>query len=187
MKRRLLNLLTGLSLLLCAAVVVLWVLSYCGVNLSAGYFRGFPFGHSDASKNFRLKAGGYGFAGWARRGGLYFYWQELGSQRRRLGVGIAYAQVPHTVLGFGLNRQAGGPTPHGAYRWAKQGMLRVPMWPLAAALLPLPAWSLVRAARRRRARRRYERGLCPGCGYDRRATPEWCPECGTTASVSTTG
>jgi hypothetical protein len=45
------------------------------------------------------------------------------------------------------------------------------------ALLPLIDIMLVR--RRRRRRLRLAAGLCVACGYDLRATPEKCPECGT--------
>ena len=43
MRRRLLNLLTALSLLLCVAVVVLWVWSYYAVPLES-HFAGLPVG-----------------------------------------------------------------------------------------------------------------------------------------------
>jgi hypothetical protein len=53
----------------------------------------------------------------------------------------------------------------------------VPYWALALTpLLPCAPWVLGR--RRRLARQRVARGLCPDCGYDVRATPHQCPECG---------
>jgi hypothetical protein len=50
-----------------------------------------------------------------------------------------------------------------------------PHWSLLLALSILPAlrgWQLLRARRRR------SENLCPQCGYDLRATPQRCPECG---------
>ncbi len=56
---------------------------------------------------------------------------------------------------------------------------------LYTALLPplfyLPYWLLRRLAEYRRSRR----GLCARCGYDLRASPDRCPECGAITSAST--
>jgi hypothetical protein len=53
-----------------------------------------------------------------------------------------------------------------------------PIWRLSAALsiIPLARYGLVIRERRRAAK-----GLCASCGYDLRATPDRCPECGRAA------
>jgi hypothetical protein len=50
-----------------------------------------------------------------------------------------------------------------------------PLWFLACLIYPFP---LLMMARKWQRRRRCYRGLCPQCGYDTRATPDRCPECG---------
>jgi hypothetical protein len=52
----------------------------------------------------------------------------------------------------------------------------IPHWAILLTTLPMPAaW----IARRSRSRRFLATGRCVACGYDLRATPDRCPECGT--------
>jgi len=56
--------------------------------------------------------------------------------------------------------------------------LIIAYWLLLLPTLVLPAIAIVR---HRRRRRRETNNLCPTCGYDLRATPDRCPECGASA------
>jgi hypothetical protein len=59
----------------------------------------------------------------------------------------------------------------------------VPWWFLFVCLSLSPArWLVLLHHRIRRRRENRRRGLCRRCGYDLRATPERCPECGTLSS-----
>ena len=58
----------------------------------------------------------------------------------------------------------------------------VPWWAVALLFAVVPA----SAVWRRWRSRALIPGLCPACGYDLRATPERCPECGSTPKIHAT-
>jgi hypothetical protein len=97
-----------------------------------------------------------------------------------------------TLLGFGYQFHEGrivapigddSDEPRISYH-SRDRTLTLPYWaPLfAGAVLPLIV--LRRAAREHRRRRAARRGICPTCGYDLRATPDRCPECGATTATT---
>ncbi len=67
------------------------------------------------------------------------------------------------------------PVGHATKTWRAE----VPHW---AIVLPMLAWPIFRIRGRLRTRRSRRLGLCGKCGYDLRATPDRCPECGDVPS-----
>jgi hypothetical protein len=96
--------------------------------------------------------------------------------------GIAKAES-----GFVIGRREGGevnpmlflnnPKPS-AFQYPRYTKTVLSYWLAAAALAALPSLQVSRLVRSVRLRRRTRAGLCPACGYDLRATPDRCPECG---------
>jgi hypothetical protein len=69
-------------------------------------------------------------------------------------------------------------------RRVKATLLLLPMHFVVALLALLPLADLLLIRRRRRRGRRLAAGLCVACGYDLRASPDRCPECGATPTAT---
>jgi hypothetical protein len=163
MTRLLLNLLTALSLLLCVAMCVLWVRS-CWRSDALGYEQRCT--EEDPHGDYWLNSS---------RGRMTFMTAMLDTDGKETGPfwhtdppGDPYRwdQEGSYVLAWSLENYPG------------QSMVSTPHWVVAALLAIVPA--AVVLARFVRTRRRLQ-GLCTSCGYDLRATPDRCPECGRAA------
>jgi len=191
-RRILLHAITLASLALCLATVVLWVGSYA-------YFGEYRQLNKDNGRLLDLVVlyGGMQVAKvenvWNRNGELGWEWDRgwswvpLNDGRSLWGAPPKDWQLfhgagtvaDHRALGFRLMSGNLGGIP-GSPFWS----IRVPLWAIALAFSALPVFRALRWRRRRRARRARSAGLCPACGYDLRATPERCPECGATPTAT---
>ena len=152
MRRRLFNLCSAASLVLCVTVCVLWARSY-----------GPDGGRNGQPDSLRL----------TRSEPLYWFVSYPGRLVfcRQAGRNWDNPLKDVDVLGVSFGGLWGA---DGSLLWNVQ----VPYWMLALAFTLPSAIAARRAWRRRRAGRRAARSLCPACGYDLRATPDQCPECG---------
>jgi hypothetical protein len=156
MRRQLFNLAALLSLVLCATVVVLWVRSYMSETLLL------------ESRSGRLLIIGMDSGTTGVRDARN---SQTCDQFLDGLFAPQYFKTPpreHRLLGFYC--ASGNSGKDGPFH-----IVAVPYWfiLLLLALVPV-AW----LGRRRRAKRRRLAGRCPACGYDLRATPNQCPECG---------
>lgn len=99
------------------------------------------------------------------RGGRHF-------DGRRFGFGFGIGEYP--VLGAADPGNKGNPGV-GVKDASYVVAVSVPALPAGTFMLALPIAYWARAA----ARRRRDQRRCAACGYDLRATPDRCPECGT--------
>ena len=165
-KRRLFTILSGLSLLMFVAVVALWLTSYF-VELSVTH----------------EGAGGRSLWASSHRGGVYFTLhrtsQTLTISTLRPGWDFDAYRAEEVVP---LETAAGTTL----RRWVPLRMFFdvfpmdthvavVPHWLVAVVCTTVPGVAFVM---QRRAVKRARAGQCARCGYDLRATPGRCPECG---------
>ena len=174
MKRRLLNFVTTLSLVLCAAACVLWVRSYF-VGEQIGWQRSVPQA-GEVRATFVVSAAG-GLS-------IKFYSVAVADGSAQ-SAGVKSSAEREPVIRWVTHSPrypwASGPRPWSLGFQSSSRAAVVPYWFLVFTAAVLPALRLALAVRHGRRRRRI--GLCPTCGYDLRATPGRCPECGTASTT----
>jgi hypothetical protein len=180
-KRRLATLAAAASLVLCVATLALWIRSYRrldgidGIRVTDETVGRFAIASLHGS--FELSSTRQPVPD-AREGHVFVpgYWYASTDYRSppqptpRDVAELFGSDGASTgwFLGFGF--AASLPTKGSSWRY-----VWLPHWSLALFFAILPALRLRGAIRSRRRRRA---GHCPRCGYDLRATPARCPECG---------
>jgi hypothetical protein len=179
-KRRLFNLLSGMSLLLCVVMMALLLRSY---SVDEAVY----WSNSTALKPLLL---GHFYSLNFEHGRFSFFYSNLESnspESQATPCKFGYSQHLHSLEVI----PSGSLPPQ--YGWSHLGCGYLGMsdmgvsYSLKLRFLFLPAWLIASAfavapllwISHWRRRLRFATGLCPHCGYDFRATPDRCPECGT--------
>jgi hypothetical protein len=184
-------LLAVLGLIVCAAAVTLWVRGYFVVDLVERIDRVVTAG-GVATTTVRVSSGRGALAfnvirssdvhsGYLVRqdGRLLLNWMNRQYVRKRLTPDQFNLRTRTVWQKLGFNyTYADNSTLHPRMGPTQQWSARLPYWLIVAVAAALSWWFLGRLRLRRRYRAR--RGLCPGCGYDLRASTGRCPECGET-------
>ena len=162
---------SAVSLLLSVAVCVLWVRSHTGRELRIPLTGDHPAEAWAVPRCYIL----------VRAGGLTVHWQRLLAGPN---AAIMWAAMPD---GQEVEPMAADRWDAAGFHWQRGKMfdgywrLTVPCWFAAACAAALPT---LMSRRFWRHRVRTRRGLCLNCGYDLRASPGRCPECGAPAPAA---
>jgi hypothetical protein len=175
-RRRLFTAVSVVSLLLCVATLALWVRSYHRLD-RASYLERSSLSIDVQSIRGQIEVV-HGFTSPTGTPGLSYdslSSTDFKSSREVIRDSPSGYDFPTiALLGFGYMHIESSPA-----WWAW-----FPHWFLALLFAILPALHLRATIR---SRRRHRIGHCPTCGYDLRATPQRCPECGTERVLATDG
>ena len=188
-----LNTLAALSLLLCVASVGLWVRSYWRADgISFHSFRTAD-GRADKRTLLAISASAHfiistdtrqmivvdfvhhpgGFLDRSPQGWRFFVHPASSpSQASPAGFHVLGLLVAH-IGGNGIYTSDGKVQ----MNWSITSVA-IPHWMVVLISAALPMWWWLMRRRRLLRVHRLNHGLCVGCGYDLRATPDRCPECG---------
>jgi hypothetical protein len=182
--RHLFTVLSAVSLLLCVTTCVVWVRSYW-ISDFLHWYRP-VVGREYGLINSRGQASFYR-ASWKPDSDDLSNSGKFENLRHDNPVGLE-GRIAHEsfmsggyvygpVMSFGIVSDWGGPKGIGRFE------VMVPEWVLFAGLAVMPCiW--VHRNRHELVHRRQRIGVCVRCGYDLRASPERCPECGTPARAA---
>jgi hypothetical protein len=174
-KRRLFNLLAAVSLIFSLGFAMLWARSYARMD-GVGYSHNAPPGLTAVDWGYHLTSEcgvltlGYYIDHYTSSAVVALQHRKPGQSNWNWVTLSRNIRPPERTMGFNSRRNTY------TYGTNRNWQLFVPHAALCVLTLVLPAFAFVS---HRRQTRRSLAGTCLACGYDLRATPDRCPECGT--------